>query len=380
LSKKREIDSRPHEKPIDFAEIGLYNWGNSLATINSNVTNLAMKKTGSKDKATLRDVAEKAGVSITSASRVVNRSKHVTPEVAARVTTAARELGYSPDGLARSLRVSKTQTVGLVVPDITNPFFAEVSYAIEQGLAQSHYSCMLCNSGENLEWERQYIQSLLEKRIDGLILISCDVDARHIEHTSRAAGLPTVLVDRLTSLELDSVRINNRAGAIHAVSYLISKGHRRISMVSGPTELLPGRERLEGFKEGLNLCGLPVQDLCIKISDFSVRGGYEATKALLQERPLPDAIFAGNNQMGVGAFRALKTSGVAVPKDIALLMFDDVPLADVSSPSITVIAQSAAEIGRVAVQMLMERIDNIDAYLEGREILLSPVLIARETA
>lgn len=331
-------------------------------------------------KPRLTDVASRAGVSVTSASRVLNRSKLVTPAVTDRVLAAARELGYAPDGIARSLRVNKTQTVGLVLPDITNPFFSEVGYVIEQALAQSAYSCILCNSCENLQWERRYIQSLVAQRVDGLVAVSCDTDARHIEQVARQVSLPTVLVDRLASKTLDSVRTNNRAGALHAVSYLVSKGHRRLAIISGPPTLLPGKERLEGFKEGLAIFGLMADDAGYMFSDFSVRGGYEATLALLKQEPLPDAIFVANNQMGIGAFKALKASGVRVPAEVALIMFDDIPLAEVSSPAITVVAQSPGEIGRIAVQMLLERIANLDAYLEGRELLLSPVLIARETA
>ncbi len=339
-----------------------------------------MAPSNKNGKATLADVASKAGVSITTASRVLNHSKRVSAKVAHRVESAAADLGYFPHGLARSLRTHKTFTVGLVVPDITNPFFAEVSYSIEQCLAENGYMCMLCNTGRLVERERQYIQSLVEKSIDGLVLISYELDSKHIDRVSRLTRLPTVLVDRLTSATLDSVRTDNRMGAIHGVTYLAGKGHRRISTIAGPPTLLPARERLDGFREGLKICGIQPDESLIRISDFSVRGGYDAMTELLKLSPRPDAVMVANNTMGIGAFRALKTAGINVPCDISMLMFDDVNLADVSSPTITVIAQSPSEIGKIAVQMLMERIKDPDAYLEGRQVLVSPRLIMRESA
>lgn len=323
---------------------------------------------------TLLDVARQARVSTATASRVLNGSATASPPVRERVEDAARVLGYTPNRIATSLRQQYTQTVGLLVPDITNPFFAAVAKAAERTLRLAGYSCMLCDTEGGVASEQHDAMVCLHRRVDGMLVISNDSSASFFEKLGQQ-GQPIVLVDRPSSRILDSVRVDNADGTLQAVSHLAARGRRRLAIISGPPTLLPASERLHAFVTGLGLHNLPRVEDYLHVTGFSITHGYDAARFLLALDPPPDAIFAGNNTLGIGAIRAIKDTGCRIPEDIAVIMFDDVYLAESLEPPLTVIAQPTEQIGAVAAKLLLERLD--DSGRQPREVLLKPQLIVR---
>jgi DNA-binding LacI/PurR family transcriptional regulator len=323
---------------------------------------------------TLRDVARHARVSTATASRALNESATVSLPVRQRVEEAVRALGYTPNKIATSLRRQSTQTVSLLVPDITNLFFAEVAKAAVRTLRRAGYFCLLCDTEGNVAAEERDATFCLHRRVDGMLVISSNKTATFFENLGRQ-GQVVVLVDRPASRQLDSVRVDNTDGALQAVAHLAARGRRRLSIISGPLAFLPARERFDAFVAGLDLHNLPRVEEYLHVTGWSIAHGYQAARLLLALDPPPDAIFAGNNTLGIGAIRAIKELGCRIPEDVAVIMFDDVYLAESLEPPITVIAQPTEQIGTVAAQLLLERID--DPGRPPREVLLKPQLIVR---
>jgi DNA-binding LacI/PurR family transcriptional regulator len=326
---------------------------------------------------TLRDVANRAHVSTASASRVLNESTTVSLPIRERVEEAVRSLGYTPNKIATSLRRQSTQTVSLLVPDITNPFFADVAKAAARTLRRAGYSCLLCDTEGDIAVEERDATLCLHRRVDGMVVISNNSTAGFFEKLGRQ-GLAIVLVDRPASRDLDSVRVDNGDGTLQVVAHLAARGQRRLAIISGPLTLLPANERFDAFVTGLDLHNLPRVDDYLHVTGFSIPHGYDAARSLLALDPAPDAIFAGNNTLGIGAIRAIKEAGCRIPEDVAVIMFDDVYLAESLEPPITVIAQPTEQIGTVAAQLLLERLE--DPHRQPREVLLRPRLIARGSA
>lgn len=323
---------------------------------------------------TLLDVARHACVSTATVSRVLNGTATASPPVRERVEEAARVLGYTPNRIATSLRRQFTQTVGLLIPDITNPFFAAVAKSTERTLRRAGYSCMLCDTEGSVTSEQHDAMVCLHRRVDGIVVISNDSTASFFEKLGEQ-GQPIALVDRPSSRTLDSVRVDNADGTLQAVSHLAARGRRRLAIISGPPTLLPASERLNAFVTGLGLHNLPRVEDYLHVTGFSITHGYDAARFLLALNPPPDAIFAGNNTLGIGAIRAIKDTGRRIPEDVALIMFDDVYLAESLEPPMTVIAQPTEQIGTVAAELLLERLDDFDR--QAQEVLLRPQLIVR---
>ena len=336
-----------------------------------------------KRNATLVDVARLAGVSIATVSRVINGSTNVSPELVERINTALRETNYHPNVIARSLRNDKTFTVGLLVPDITNSFFAELAQAASAVFDRANYTPILCDTQESVEKEKGYYRILLERRVDGLLVVSADTSGKHVEDVA-ARGIPVVLADRTASPRIDSVRVDNFEGAAHAVSYLISKGYRTIAGIFGPQDTLSGKERRAGYIKALESFNMSVIPDLVKVGPFTIESGFKLAGELLQSPSIsgaparPDAIFAANKQIGIGAFKAIKHYGFKIPGEVALIVFDDFELADYVEPPITVVAHPAAEIGRRAAELLLERIGG--SVTSTREVLLKAELVVRGSA
>lgn len=301
----------------------------------------------------------------------------MAPSIRERVEEAVRAFGYTPNRVATSLRRQSTQTVSLLIPDITNPFFADVAKAADRTFRQAGYSCLLCDTEGDVAAEERDAVLSLHRRVDGMLVISNNSTAAFFEKLGRQ-GQAIVLVDRPASRELDSVRVDNADGTLQAVSHLAARGRRRLAIISGPLTLLPAQERLDAFVTGLSLHNLPRVEAYLHVTGWSITHGYEAARRLLELDPPPDAIFAGNNTLGIGAIRAIKEKGCRLPEDVAVIMFDDVYLAESLEPPITVIAQPTEQIGTVAAQLLLERLG--DPGRQPREVLLKPQLIRRRSA
>jgi len=328
--------------------------------------------------ATLRDVALRAGVSIGSASAVVNGTAPVSPEMRTKVLRAVEELGYSPDGIARSLRLGRTRTIGLVVPDITNPHFAGMASAIEIACDRAGYTLMLCNTADDPAKEIRHLKLMRTQRVDGIILVPGGATVE-VEPLRQAIAAPTVLVDRtLDGLDCDAVLLDNRAASRMVVEYLIRSGHRRIGIIVGPAALSMSGERLAGYRETLAENGIPVVEALVVAGDFQSEPAYQAAVALLHRRPRPTAIFSTSNHTTIGTMKALADQGFRCPRDISVAGIDDFEWSNAFAPRLTTAAQPIAEIGGQAVAALLERMSGTGAS-QPRRFVLAPRLIVRDS-
>jgi LacI family transcriptional regulator len=304
--------------------------------------------------ATIKDVAARAGVSIGAASNALSGVRPVSVEMGERVRAAAAELGYSPNGVARSLRRQRTMTVGLVVPDNANPFFAETSWAIEQACAKAGLTLMLCNTGRDPERETAAIELLLEKRVDGVIVATSS--SPEALANVIAAGKPLVVIDYDASgLAADAVLVDHRRGGELAAQHLIELGHRRIAVITG----LPQRasaSRVQGFRQALAEHGVDLPDDLIRESDTHAEGGRQAARELLEYDRSLTAIFAANDLVALGAIRASHDLGRPAPDRLSVIGYDDISLAAQVLPRLTTIRQPLNEIGRRAAEIVRHRI------------------------
>lgn len=325
----------------------------------------------------VRDVARTAGTSVGTVSRVLNGAPNVSEDLRIRVNQAIEELRYRPNALAQSLRRQRSHTFGLVVPDITNPFFAELAKAIESEAARAGYSVILGNAMNSAATERLYLETLIARRVDGIILSSA------VETTALAllAGIPFVLVDRAVSdvaqAEANVVISDNYGGAVAAVTYLLQLGHRRIALVGGPPHLSISRERQRGYQAAFAaLGGEPPEDL-IWNGPFDYFVGYQAAQHFLTQREQPSAIFACSDQQAIGVLRAIIDAGLRVPGDISVIGFDDVLLAQLAVPRLTTVAQPVAALGAKAVEIVVTQCREPGAQPQRATLPVS--LVVRET-
>lgn len=326
----------------------------------------------------MRDVAERANVSVTTVSHVINETRPVSDELRGRVLSAMVELGYQPNALARSLRRKETHTIGMIVPDSVNPFFAEVARGIEDASFERDYSVILCNSDGDLSKELLYINVLAEKQVDGILLVAVSgVTTKHF-HTLQARGLPVVVVDRdIPGPAVDSVLVDNAQGGRLATRHLIDLGHRRIGCITGPSDLTPSADRVTGYRQALQEAGISPDPSLIVKGDFQYRSGYQAAYRLLSLADPPTAIFACNDLMAVGAISAGEQAGYRVPADLSIVGFDDVRLASFTNPPLTTVVQPKHEMGVLAATMLLERLQNRN--LPPRRRLLKTELLVRQS-
>ena len=341
-----------------------------------------MGDTIEKRAPTMEDIGRRAGVSASTVSRVINKSVAVDPETEARVRAAIEELGYRPNLLARSFRRRTTQTIGLLIPDNANPFFADVARAIEDAGYAQGYNVILCNSDLSEEKQAAYLDVLLAKRVDGLILVSSGLIAAgdRPDPMQRVldSGTPCVVVDRdLGETPVDQVLVDNEHGGYLAGQYLIRLGHRRITCLGGPSSLTPSAGRVAGFRRALDEAGLPWQPAATMASNGRYDGGQAAVRDLLARGIDVTAIFAFNDLVAIGALGALRRAGLRVPDDVSVVGFDDVALSSAVYPALTTVAQPIAEIGHLSVRLLLQRITNPNA--PRARVVLPTTLVERES-
>jgi LacI family transcriptional regulator len=327
----------------------------------------------------MRDVAEHAGVSVTTVSHVINETRPVSDALRERVLAAVDELGYQPNVLARSLRRGETHTIGMIVPDSANPFFAEVARGVEDTSFEQGYSVILCNSDGDLDKELLYANVLAEKRVDGILFVAAGVSTEHIRDL-QSRRMPLVVVDReIPGAAVDSVLTHNCHGGRLATRHLLELGHRRIGCITGPSDVTPSAERVTGYRQVLDGDGIPVDEALIVKGDFQYESGYQAACQLLAMDDPTTAIFACNDLMAVGATRAALEMGWKVPTGLSVVGFDDVRLASFANPPLTTIVQPKYEMGVVAATMLLERMRDLDMS-PRRRVLDTSLLIRQSTA
>jgi LacI family transcriptional regulator len=331
-------------------------------------------------RATLKDIAERTGFSVSTISRVLHdhSMKHkIGDETKETIRKAAEELGYRPNSLARGLRLKQTNEIGIVVPDISNPFFSTLIKSFATELRRSGYSFIVYESDENISLERASIKSLLEKRVDGIIIASVGQDSAHLEKL-RETSVPIVTVDRcFDSLDVDSVSVDNVKGSLLAVNHLIREGHSRIAFIQGLPGTYANERRLRGYKEALVQANIPIDERLIVGDDFRSMSGYLETKLLLKMSSPPSAIFTAGDLIALGALEACRENGSRIPDDISLVTFDDPVFTTYLSPALTAVEQPIAKMAEMAVAMLYRRMRNPND--ERRQVLLEPKLNVRNS-
>lgn len=302
----------------------------------------------------IKDVASRSGVSVATVSRVLNDHPSVRPETRSRVLAAVEALGYRPNAVARSLRTHHTRTLGLVISDVLNPFFTELARAVEDAARDRGYSVIIGNADESSELQDHHIRTLLDRRIDGL-LVSPTHGGSALTLDATRARTPMVFVDRwIEGLDVPVVRTDGRT-AIHAlIAHLCALGRSRIAIIAGPSATTTGNERVDAFRSALRAHGLALPDDYIGQGDFQTQSGRRATARFLELPEPPQAVFAADNLMALGAMDELRSRGLRVPDDMALAAFDDIPWFLHTDPPITAIAQPTGELGHRAVQAVTD--------------------------
>jgi LacI family transcriptional regulator len=325
----------------------------------------------------LLDVARHAGVSPMTVSRVVNGSGPVSPALRARVEQALVETGYMPNTVARNLRARRTDTIALLLPDMTNPFFTTLAQGVETAAREVGISLLLANSDERDDEERRLVTMLLQRQVDGLLVVPAGSGEEAVR-ACRDRGVPLVVVDRRPEVEgADVVRADSEGGALELGRLLVSLGHRRMAVLSGPETVPTAVDRVAGFTRALvDEAGL--QAPSVLHGSFSIESGRAMTLSAMAPLPRPTALFAANNFIAIGVLHALEELGIAVPDDVAVVGFDDLPPAMVTFPFLTVVAQPAVEMGRRAVAVLLERRANPNG--PAQDVVLPTELVIRRSS
>jgi LacI family transcriptional regulator len=328
---------------------------------------------------TIRDVAKRAGVSTATVSAALNGTAFVSAELKERVEAAVRELGYAPHAIARSLKQGRTHLIGLVIADITNPFFNELTQAVEGAAQEKGFSVLLSDTNQDLMKERQYIALMRSYRVDGLILTPTGAPADYAAPAMLGLGMPVVLLDRVPpALPFDSVTLDNvRAGRL-AADHILSFGHRRVGAVNGPMAFSNAAERYQGFRAALSQHGVACDERFVRDGRFRQADAYEACKDILAQPERPTALFVANNHMLIGVMRAIAGAGLRCPQDVSIVSIDDFPWADAFSPRLTTVSQPVHQIGALALRLLLDRLSGAAPPEPMREIA-EPRLIVRES-
>jgi LacI family transcriptional regulator len=326
---------------------------------------------------TIKHVAARAGVSFTTVSHVLNGTRRVSDSARERVERAISEMGYAPSAVARALKMSETRILGVLVPNITNPFFAELTRGIEDCCRRTDYSVFLCNSDDDPVRQSRYLQTLLERRVDGLLLAAAAGEASVLAERLASTHVPTVVVDRvITGLAADLVRVDHQAGARVAVEHLLSLGHRKIACLAGPSMFAVSRARVEGWREAMAAAQIPIDPAWLLEGDFSAAAGHELAHRLLARGGIT-AIFASNDLLAIGALRAAAELGIPVPSRLSVIGFDGIDLGAYSYPALTTVGHPIRAMGEKAAEVLIERIGAGPAT--SREVVLDARLLMRES-
>ncbi len=306
---------------------------------------------------TIRDVARLAGVSVATASRVLSKSVYpVAPEVRHRVLQAAQELDFTPNAFARGLSKRSCHLIGLVVPNIREPFFLEIGRGSEDMISRYGYMLILCNTDRELDRERRYLEELRALRA-GVILVGRSGYSDELLQELASHPAPVVTIGR-HQIPCSSVQLDNLQGAVDATSHLIGMGRRRIAFIGGPCSSSSAVDRLEGFRRAMEQHGLPVEKRLVIESDYSLEGGAQAMARLLEAGDPPEALFAANDPMAIGAMRRARDHGLRVPQDLAIVGFNDVPIAAFVDPPLTTIHLPLNRIGGIAAELLLRQLQD----------------------
>lgn len=322
----------------------------------------------------IKNVAEKAGFSTATVSRVLRNYPGVREKTRKKVLKAVSELNYEVDAVARSLRQKKTNSIGIIVGNVLSQFYSEIAKSVEDTANKFGYNTILCNGDENPEKELNYLKVLKSSRVDGIILTPTGKNSEYIKHLIDL-GTKVVLIDRLVDgLECDAVLVDNENGAYRAVKYLLEQGYKKIGIINGYLDRTTGAERLKGYLCALKDAGIKRDDDLIKIGDFKKESGRKLTKELLNQSNKPEAIFTTNIDMSIGALVAIKDMNLKITEDIGIVCFDDSDWMAIFESPITVIRQPVYQLGSTATELLIRKIESV-----GNKIDHKPSLVTLKT-
>lgn len=328
-------------------------------------------------KVTIKDIAKMANVSIGTVSRIINNSDEgYSEETRERVLKIIEESGYVPNEVARGLITKRTKTLGLILPDITNPFFPDIARGAEDEANTRKYSVILCNSDNNVEKEREYIQLLNQKYVDGILFCTNPFQENKQLWRYLGSNIPVVVTDSFEiKEETYGVFVDNEMGGYLATKHLVDLGHRNIACITGPNKSRSSVQRLNGYKKALEEVGIPFDLDLIVEGNYKIKSGMDGVQNL--KGKTYTAIFACNDLMAYGVYKELTSMGFKIPDDISVVGFDDINLSQVVHPRLTTVSQPAYEIGRKAAELLINRIENTS--IENRIIMFEPELVIRES-
>lgn len=325
--------------------------------------------------ATIKDVAKRAGVAISTASYALNGHDKIKGATRERVLQAAKELNYRKNGLARDLKMSKTNTIALILSDLVGPFYSELIRGVQELVLEKGYDLIVCSSyGDESSTAAKFLR---ETRVDGVILLAHNIKSDFIRESARE-GFPIIVLDRYLTdnPHIVSINVNNHEGAYEATNYLIDKGKSSIAFISGPQVSADSHDRLAGYRQALKDRGLTYHSKWTINGKFTQEGGYQATQMLIHQGGIPDAIFYANDEMAIGGLDALKDHNISVPKEISIIGFDDIQIAAYLHPQLTTMRQPKYEIGKLASHVIFQ-------ILEGQDVKnyysLSTEMIYRES-
>jgi LacI family transcriptional regulator len=327
---------------------------------------------------TLKDIAKTAGVSVMTVSRALNDKPDICKETKNYILKIARELGYTPNSLAKSLVTRKTYTIGIIVPDNLDPFYPEVVQGIADQCRDRGYSIILCHSLGNADKELEYLVLLRSKRVDGMIIYPVQEDDRYVDEL-KGSTIPFVFVGRHTdALNCDYVMNDNVHGAYLAVKHLIQKGHKKITYICAKPAASSGKERIAGCKKAINASELPSSALNVMTCKPNIESCHQTVEELIAKNDNSTAIFVWDDKLAIGALRAILEAGLHIPQDIALVGYNDTEIARHLFPPLTTIRHASYQIGEIAAQILVDRLES-EQDVETKQIVLKPELVVRST-
>jgi LacI family transcriptional regulator, galactose operon repressor len=327
---------------------------------------------------TIKDIARMAGVSAVTVSRALNNKPDINQETKKRILKIAEEIEYKPNGLAKSLVTRKTRSLGVLIPNTTDTFFSEVIQGIADECLKFGYSLVLSHTNGSAEEELKYLKLLQEKRVEGLLVYPVQEDDRYIE-VFKKIKIPFVFLNRHTpALNCDYVANDNQKGAFLAIDHLIKKGHEQIVYLCNRPNSSSGIERIAGCKKAIAHHGLAAENLKIKVCDSTIDSSYTITKQLLEDEKELSAIFCWDDKLAIGAMKAIHEKGLNMPRDFALMGYNDIEISKFLFPPLTTVRQATYRIGQAASKILLERLENKNDC-EPRHVIFKPKLIVRET-
>ncbi|WP_422484707.1 LacI family DNA-binding transcriptional regulator [Gudongella sp. DL1XJH-153] len=333
-----------------------------------------------KRNTTIKDIAKAAGVSTATVSMILNKKdKSISQPTRDKVLKIAKDINYIPNSMARSLVTSQTKTLGLILPDIVNPFFPEIARGAEDKARESGYNIIICNTDDNVDQENKYIQMLSEKMVDGIILTHSanrNDEMTGLENTR----IPIILIDRDYDSPniLGKILVDNAKASSEGVNYLVTKGYRRIAYIAGPLNTGTARDRLEGYKKALLDNDIEYDENLVRVGEYRTRWGYAAAEDLLNSNLDFQAIFCGNDAIAIGAMKRIREMGISIPDDIAIMGFDDIYISSMVDPELTTIKQPNYSMGYEAVKMMIDSIEGRKA--DNNNLILDTELIIRKSS